>query len=407
MKRDHWVLALNGLRKRRLRSWLTMIGIFIGIAAIVSLISLGEGLRTAVRSQLSVLGADIISVQAGGINFVGPPGSAVANHLKLRDVERINNLQGIKFSIPRLLKTGQVQFNDRLSANIVASLPKGEYRHEIENLAGLKAEQGRLLEDGDRFKVVVAANFATIDIFNKPLVPGDFIVINGAKFVVVGVTKKVGSFFIDNAVFMNEETMRDLFDVKEEVSLVTIKVDDANKVYEVKDRIERLLRRTRGVKEGEEDFQVQVAASVLKSLDSTLFAIQLFVYIIASISLLVGGIGIMNTMYTAVLERTKEIGIMKAVGAKNKDIFYLFLIESGLLGLVGGLIGVLLGITLAKSLAAAGSAQLGSNLIQANASIFLVFGALIFSFGIGAISGITPAIRASRLHPVEALRGGA
>ena len=112
----------------------------------------------------------------------------------------------------------------------------------------------------------------------------------------------------------------------------------------------------------------------------------------------------MNTMYTAVVERTKEIGIMKSIGAKNKDIFALFFFESGLLGMVGGIIGIGIGVGLAKGLAYIGSLQLGSNLIQAKISLFLVFGALLFSYLIGSLAGILPAVQASKLSPVEALR---
>jgi len=125
---------------------------------------------------------------------------------------------------------------------------------------------------------------------------------------------------------------------------------------------------------------------------------------IAAISLIVGGIGVANTMYTSVLERTKEIGTMKAVGAKNSDIMFLFLIESGLLGLIGGVIGVLIGLGLSKIAEYFATVQLGTNLLQASASTNLIIGALIFSFLIGAISGVFPAMQASKLKPVDALR---
>ena len=125
---------------------------------------------------------------------------------------------------------------------------------------------------------------------------------------------------------------------------------------------------------------------------------------IAAISLLVGGIGIMNTMYTSVLERTREIGTMKAVGAKNSDILFLFLFESGLLGLVGGAIGVGIGLGLGKTAEYIATVQLGTNLLQASTDSWLIFGALLFSFIIGALSGVLPAMQASKLKPVDALR---
>ena len=135
-----------------------------------------------------------------------------------------------------------------------------------------------------------------------------------------------------------------------------------------------------------------------------MFAVQLFVYIIASISLIVGGIGIMTTMFTSVVERTKEIGIMKSIGARNNTIFVLFFIESGFLGMVGGIIGIILGASAAYGLASAGSALLGSNLIQAHLSLSVIIGSLIFSFILGSVFGTLPAHKASRMHPVDALR---
>jgi len=172
----------------------------------------------------------------------------------------------------------------------------------------------------------------------------------------------------------------------------------------VQENIERLMRKERDVKKGEEDFTVQTPQAVLAQVNSTLFAVQLFVYIIAAISIIVGGIGIMNTMFTSVLERTKEIGIMKSIGARNSTIFSLFFIESGLIGSIGGVIGAIIGISMAMGLAFVGRLALGSELIRADVSVWLVFGSIFGSFLLGSIFGVIPAIRASKLHPVDALR---
>jgi putative ABC transport system permease protein len=132
--------------------------------------------------------------------------------------------------------------------------------------------------------------------------------------------------------------------------------------------------------------------------------VQIFVYVIAGISIIVGGIGIANTMYTSVVERTKQIGIMKAIGAQRKTIFTLFLLESGFLGFIGGVVGILLGAGIAYGLAFLGSAALGSDLIRVSLNWSIIFGALLFSFIVGTVAGLFPAMQASRLVPVEALR---
>jgi len=241
--------------------------------------------------------------------------------------------------------------------------------------------------------------------FGKPVQVGSTITFKGVDFKVVGILQKEGSFIFDTAIIMNEKVLKDNFRRGDNtVNAIGIKAEDVSAVAGVKERGEQLLRRERNVKKGEENFTVDSPENTLQTLDQILFAVQLFVSIIALISIIVGGIGIANTMYTAVLERTKEIGIMKAIGARNSSIFTLFFIESGFLGLVGGVIGVLLGAGIALGGAAAGRAALGSDLIQAHISAWLIVGALAFSFCIGLAAGILPALRAAKKHPVESLR---
>jgi len=175
-------------------------------------------------------------------------------------------------------------------------------------------------------------------------------------------------------------------------------------VTTVADSIERRLLQIKNEKKDQETFSVQTSEQLLTSFTNIFNIVQGVLVGIAAISLLVGGIGIMNTMYTSVLERTKEIGTMKAVGAKNSDILQIFLFESGLLGLVGGAIGVVLGIGLGKGVQYIATIALGTNLLQASITAPLIVGALAFSFLIGSSSGILPAMQAARLKPADALR---
>jgi len=405
MLKDYAIFSLKNLRNRRLRSWLTMIGIFIGIAAVVSLIGLGEGLRLAIMSQFGFLGPDVLSVQASGLAFAGPPGTAVATPLTDDLAEKIEKLNGIDASFNRYIKSGTLEFNDRQNIGISGSVPEGENRKIFERMINLIAEDGRLLKEGDTRKVVLGNNFKNDDEFGKSVKVGDRVIFNGISFEVVGILEKKGSFIFDNIVLINEKSMIDVLGIdKKKVNLIAVKVKDQNKISQVKEDIEKLLRKERDVEKGEEDFQVQSPQQTLEALNSTLFAVQLFVYIIAAISLAVGGIGIMNTMYTSVLERTKEIGIMKAIGARNSAIFTIFFFESGLLGTVGGIIGIALGMSFAYGISFVGRILLGSDLIRASVSPFLVLGALVFSFVLGTLFGVLPAYQASKLNPVDSLR---
>ena len=383
-----------------------MIGIFIGIAAVVALIGLGEGLRTAITAQFGFLGADVLSVQASGLNFAGPPGFGTPNPLDDELVDKIDNIRGVEAAINRYLNSVIMKFNDKQNVEFAASVPINENRKIFEEMLNLKVESGRLLKDGDSRQIVLGNNFKLEDNqFQKAIQVGDKITINDLIFEVVGILEKKGSFILDDSVFMNEDTLLDkIRENDDEVNIIAIKVQNEDDIGSVKENVEKLLRKERDVDVGEEDFVVETPQATLETLDSTLFAVQMFVIIIAIISLLVGGIGIMNTMYTSVVERTKEIGIMKSIGARNSGIFSLFFIESGILGSVGGIVGVIMGLILAYGAAALGRIALGSDLIQAQVSITLIIGALLFSFILGTVFGSLPAYQASKLKPVDSIR---
>ncbi|MBI2208410.1 ABC transporter permease [Candidatus Woesearchaeota archaeon] len=404
MIKDYFIFSVKNLRNRKLRSWLTMIGIIIGITAVVSLISMGQGLKTAISLQFGDLGTDKLAVQASG--GFGPPGTAVVNPLTKDNLEEVKKVSGVKIAAGRLIKPGKIEQDDHATFSYVASMPDREARKLIHEAQNLEAESGRLLKDGDKGKVVLGSNLGKKDAgLGKQVVVGSKIIIEGKEFEVVGILKKLGSFILDNVVFMNEDDLRDVMDVPDkDYDVIVIQVQQNADVAAVQQRVEKVMRNERGVKEGEEDFTVQTPQAILGQVTSTLFAVQLFVYIIAGISIIVGGIGIMNTMFTSVLERTKEIGIMKSIGARNSSVFSLFFIESGLIGSIGGIIGAVFGVLMALGLAFIGKSLLGTDLIRAEISPWLVLGSVLGSFILGSLFGILPAIKAAKLNPVDALR---
>jgi len=401
--RDHFFLAFNNLKRRKLRSWLTMIGIFIGIAAVVSLISIGQGFQGAIEQQFENLGKDKIIIEP--INF-GPPGSTTTESLLLKekDLEFIENIKGVDWAIGYLIKTGQAIFKDQSGIGFGIGMDPEDLELNAE-LQGTKIIDGRTLKEGDKFKVVLGYNHGQYDkIWDRGIKVGEKIEVEGHEFKVIGIFDKIGNPFDDGSIYMPKKTLKEILNVDDEESSILVKVNEGEDPLEVAEEIERKLRKFRGEKEDQETFQVRTSEQILESFNDIFGIVQAVLVGIAAISLLVGGIGIMNTMYTSVIERTKEIGTMKAVGAKNSDVLMIFLFESGLLGLVGGGIGVLVGIGLAKGAEYIGRVILGTNLLQASLSLYLIFGALIFSFLIGTISGILPAYQASKLKPAEALR---
>lgn len=404
MKSDLFPLVVSNLSRRKLRSWLTMIGIFIGIAAVVSLISLGEGLQNFVEAQFNILGVDVLTVNAGG-SVSGPPGTGVVTPLTRDNLEALNNVPGVDTAFGRVVEAVQAEYNDQSSFVYVGSVPEGRTGDRLVELLNYEAEKGRLITGDDNYKVLAGNNFLESDTFGKPLRIGSRITIGGEKFEVVGIAEKKGSFITDSTILMSEENLRKVAGTPEdEYDAFAVKAKEGIEVADLKENVEKVMRDQRDVDKGEEDFTVQSNKDIQETMESTLFGVQLFIYIIAGISIVVGGIGIANTMYTAVLERQKDIGVMKSIGARNSTIFSLFFMESGFLGIVGGIIGIILGLVAAHGMAFIGKVFLQSELLSAHTPPWLLVGALLFSFLVGTISGLVPALQASKLTPVEALR---
>ncbi len=404
MINEYFRLAFTNLFNRKLRSWLTMIGIFIGIAAVVALISLGQGLQQAVNEQFSMIGADKLFITAKDAGF-GPPGVNAVGKITKKDLETIENVNGVEKVAGRIFTGAQIEFNNNIHTHFLISVPNTEEGVELlKEVELLRVDKGRFLRANEKNNAVIGAKYLEKDDFGKKLDLGNKILVQGREFKVVGILKKTGDPGFDSGVLISENDLREISGEKDKFSAIMVKLIQGANVNKIVEYIEKAMRQERGQKKGKEDFTVQTPEQLIQGFNSVLTIVQVVLVGIAAISLVVGGIGIMNTMYTSVVERTREIGIMKAVGAKNKDIMIIMIFESGLLGLVGGLIGVIIGIGLSKAVEYGAAQSFGTILIQAHVSTWLVLGALLFSFGIGTISGLMPARRAANMEPVDALR---
>jgi len=403
MIKDYLMIALKSLTRRRMRSWLTLLGIFIGIAAVVSLISLGAGLKLAVANQFNILGAERITIRAKGITF-GPPGTNVANPLTESDLAVIQRVRGVDVVAGRIIETALFNYKKKQYSTFIGSLPKNsDQRDWINEVSNTDIETGRELKPTEKYKITVGSDYWLKPEYTSMKL-GDQVEIKGINFEVVGLHEKKGAFTTDGVMLMNEEVLRELFGNKKEYNILVAKATNLENMDVVVERIKKALRKERNLDEGKEDFEVETSQQSLKSISKTLDIVTILLSGIAGISLFVGGIGIMNTMYTSVLERKPTIGIMKAIGARNRDIFMLFFIESGILGLVGGIVGVIIGVLVGKIVEFIGSIALGSNLLKASFPPELIIGALLFSFIVGAAAGTLPAVGAAKQNPVDALR---
>jgi len=297
-----------------------------------------------------------------------------------------------------------MEFNDEVKYPYLISIPEDKEDIDLAVEANnYKINQGRLLKKGDKFKALVGADVAK-DLFDQSLLIRDTIRIEDVDFKIVGILKKSGNPQQDTTVVIPESAFREILEIPDIYDLIPARISAGEDIEAITEKVKKELRKSRDVEEGKEDFTVETPGDILSTLNTILLIVQGVLIGIAAISLIVGGIGIMNTMYTAVLERTREIGIMKATGARRRQIMALFLVESGFLGMFGGLIGVSIGMGISKSVEVVAFQIYGSYLIQASFDPVVIIGALLFAFSVGALSGLFPARQAAKLKPVDALR---
>lgn len=407
MLSDLFFYSLRNLWTRKLRTLLTMIGIVIGITAVVALVGLGNGLREAVTGQFNLAGPDVLSIQASG-GGQGPPGFGVPRPLDKSYIDGIDRLSSVDTSIGIIIASLSLEFNRVQQIGLIQSFPDDHAKlQDYLDILSITLDDGRFPRAGETGRIVIGHSIRerSRDRFGRNLDVGSVVLLNGNSYEVVGVMSRRGSFIFDESIRMVEADVRRETGDDDAYNFISVRARSLRDVDRAREDIERYLRTERNVREGKEDFSVETAESSLETLDSILTGIQVFIVLIAAISMIVGAIGIVNTMFTSVMERTREIGIMKAIGATNGQIFKLFFLESGLLGFVGGAIGILLGWSIA-SFGTSMLAVLFNTDAGANITLPLILGALAGSFLIGSISGIVPAMQAAKMQPVKALRGG-
>ncbi|MCK5473960.1 MAG: ABC transporter permease [Candidatus Aenigmarchaeota archaeon] len=393
--------AFKNIRHRKLRTWLTLIGIFIGIAAVVALISIGQGMQNAINEEFSKSGADRLTIQPAG----GFAGAYVSEKLYESDVDVVNRVKSVEFATGVIIQTGRIKYKDQTkSASIFGVGSDEETRRFIEKVDFFLIEEGRQFKSIDNNVAILGSNIAS-DMFDREIILGEKIFVENKEYKVIGIQKKSGSPMHDNMVRITTESAQELFDLKKtkEVSMIFARVKPGIDPLMVAEDVRDALRKDHDVKEGQEDFIVVTAEQMIEGFNNILLVIQVVLVGIAAISLIVGGIGITNTMYTSVVERTREIGIMKSVGAKNSDIVSIFLMESAMLGFFGGILGIIIGLSVSKAVEIA-AVYSGINVLKAYFGYELIAGALIFSMSVGIISGVMPAKNASKMNPVDALR---
>ena len=393
--------ALQNFRKRKLRSGLSILSILIGITAIFALLSFGIGIKQYVNTLAEESGGNKVFIQAKGI---GAPGTDENFFLSKDDVDFVSKIKGVDEIVGMYFKVAEVKFKEQKKFVFLAGADTSKIDF-IEETFSIKVIEGRQLKKGDLDKAVLGYNYQFDDkIFDRGLRLGDKIEINSKKFEVIGFYEEVGNPQDDSNIFITSEAFEQLFPAsKDKFGFIMASSQKNAEPSELASRIEERLRKFKNQEEGKENFFVQTFEDALATFNTIINVINGMLVLIALVSLVVAFVNIMNTLYTAILERTKEIGVMKAIGARNNDILTIFVIEAGMIGLIGGVLGVLLGYIISSAGGSIAAAS-GFALLRPAYPLALIIGCLVFSLLVGAAAGFLPARRASKLKPVDALR---
>lgn len=403
---DSFKLSVNNILHRKLRAWLTLLGIIIGVAAVVSIVSIGEGASASVSASLSDFGADIITItpgfsRAGSFGHSRPGGfgrdvdttSTESPELGKYDVMIIRGNPNVQFVNEIVSSRGDLMF---LSESVSISI-EGVNPNTWQEMNELELESGRFLGISDSTSIVIGNRLAH-EIFEQEITIGRRVTIEGSSFSVVGLLKETGGQE-DSKVYINYPEVWDLDeDIETNVfTSIQARIFDVELVEETTEQLTQSLMISRKVTERDRDFTIFSAQAMQEQINEMIGTLTLFLGAIALVSLIVGAVGVANSMFTSVLEKTKEIGILKALGATEKEIMILFMIESALFGLVGGVIGILLGMLVSFLINLTG---VTNTLVTPQLMVIT----LVLSVIIGVVSGLIPARAASKLRPIEALR---
>lgn len=392
--------AMNSLLHRSIRSYLTVLGIVVGITSIVLLVGLVQGLRESVNTQIASFGANNIIVVPINVDAGGGSGSAYMptnGKLFLKDYERLKRIPDIDYITPVIIGRTSMSYKDKdISASVLGVEPLVYSRTST-----LTIENGRFLTDNDRHSAVIGSSISNSS-FKEKIQVGSEIFLGSTSYRVVGILNKTGNSFsnVDSVIIIPFTESRDMFaDVmaENEISSIRLTIKDGSDAISVASRVEDEMISAHRVTADKKDFGLITPDFINKQVDSVTGILGLFLGAIAGVSLIVGGVGIANTMFMSVAERKREIGTLKSLGSREIQIRDMFLVESSLIGIAGGLGGLIAAYSLAFII------NIFSP-VGVSISPIVVVGSIIFSAVVGIIAGTVPASDAAKLDPVEALR---
>lgn len=392
------LMAWESIIASKLRSLLTMLGIIIGVAAVIALMSIGYGVRQDIESNISSLGSNLLTVQPGTSRKPGVrPAAGSMETLTYKDYLAVKNLPNIAYSSPMVRSSYVTVYGNKNWTTQVYGVTA-----DYKDVASLDVSEGRYWTNQEfdgRERVAVIGQTIATNLFGDEDPIGKKLRINNDPFTVIGVLEAKGYSFQDqdDRILCPFTTVQERMMGITYINSISLTTTSADVMQQAETDITNLLRTRHRIAAGaENDFSINNSQDILETMEKTTQSLTIFLGSIAAISLIVGGIGIMNIMLVSVTERTKEIGIRKALGATYHMIVIQFLIEAVTISIAGGLIGIVLGIALAKAIPFVVSM---STVITATP----IVGSFLFSVAIGLIFGLYPAQKAAKLSPIDAL----
>ena len=395
-------MAWRSLAANKLRTFLTMLGVIIGVTSVIALVSVGMGVKKNVVDSISRLGSNMLIISPGSPNRGGPRGAAGSiTTLTYNDAETIKQkIKHVSFVSPTVQGSYQIVYgHENWNSTVTGVIP------EYVSIQSLSLKSGLFFSEHDvdvRNRVAVIGSTVATNLFESVNPVGKKIRIGNAPYTVIGVLnskgQSSGGMDQDDVVLIPLTTAQERLLGITHVRNINVQVDESDKMDEVQSNIEKLLRQRHRIRAGaEDDFNVRNMTSIMETMTSTTTMITLLLGAIAGISLIVGGVGIMNITLASVTERTREIGIRKAIGATYSNIMLQFLIESTMISILGGIIGIVIGIGAAQAISKFGN----FTTVISGLSIAASFGFALF---VGIFFGMLPARKAARLDPIDALR---
>lgn len=400
MYKESFLMAWASLIANKMRSILTMLGIIIGVAAVIALVSIGNGVKQDIQNSISSLGSNLLMVMPGAPRTPGVrPSAGSMKSLKVSDYVAISKLDGVRAASPMTNGSYVVIYQNK---NWTTSVSGVSYNYLDVNNWSMKS--GRFLSEKNvqnRERVAVVGKTVVKNLFGDEDPVGAEIRVKNIPFRIIGVLNSKGSGAMgndqDDMVIIPYTTAMERVEGVDYLRMIYVVGKDENGIDRLQSDIENLLRVRHGIKDTNlDDFNIQNMNSIMETMEETTGTLTLFLGAVAAISLVVGGIGIMNIMLVSVTERTREIGVRKALGATYSVIVTQFLIEAVVISLMGGIIGIILGIGSSKLIGMAS----GMSTVISVPTIVMSFA---FSMAIGLIFGIYPARKAAKLNPIDAL----